>query len=146
MSAMGTFTQARMQKNAAQQNAKLAEYGAADAQRRGTLELYKVRRNAAQVKGAQRASMAARGLDLTEGSPLDILTETDYFSKLDENTTKDNTAKEVYGFRTQGANYGALASSINPWLEAGGSGLASAGAVASKWYTYKKAGTKVFGK
>lgn len=146
MSAMGTFTQARMAKQAAQQNQQLAGYAADDAQRRGSLELYKVQRNASQVKGAQRASMAARGLDLTEGSPLDILTDTDYFGKLDENTVKDNTAKEIYGFRTQGANYGAQASAINPWLEAGVSGLSSAGAVAGKWYGYRKAGTKVFGK
>ena len=137
LQAMGTFSAARTAKKAAQQNQQLAGYAADDAQRRGTLELARVRRNASQIKGAQRASMAARGLDLTDGSPLDILTSTDYFSALDENTVKDNTAKEIYGFRTQGMNYGAQARATNPWLVAGASGLASAGAVAAKWYALK---------
>lgn len=140
LSAMGTFTDASAAKNAAKQNAAFSEYQAADAERRGQLELQKVQRNAAQVKGAQRADMAARGLDLTDGSPLDVLTDTDYYAALDANTTKENTAREVYGFRVQGANYAAQARAINPWLSAGASALASAGAVASKWYQYKKGG------
>lgn len=146
MSAVGQFSNESVAKKAAKQNAAYAEYQAQDAGRRGQLELQKVQRQAAQVKGAQRASMAAKGLDLTDGSPLEVLTDTDYFAALDENTVKDNTAREVYGFRMLGRNYMAEAASHNPWLTAGATGLAGASSVASKWYEYTKAGTKPFKK
>jgi len=137
LSAMGTFTNARAEKRAAKANAALAEYNAQDAARRGQLELARVQRRTAQLKGSQRANLAARGLDLSEGSPLEVLTETDYFGELDANTVKENTAREIYGFRVAGRNYLEQAAAINPWLSAGASALSGAGLVADRWYQYK---------
>lgn len=146
MQAMGTFSNARTDKRAAQSNATYAEYQAEDAKHRGDLALQQVRRNTSQVKGSQRAGLAAKGLDITEGSPLALLTDTDYFGAVDENIVKENTAREVQGFRTAGSNYAAEAKGINPWLAAGASGLATAGTVADRWYQYKTSGIKPFGK
>lgn len=140
LGAMGTFTNATAEKDALKANARYAEYGAQDAARRGELESQKVTRRTAQIRGSQRASMAARGLDISEGSPLEILAETDYFGALDANTVKENTSREIYGFRASAANDRARAKAINPWLSAGGSALAGAGAVADRWYQYKKDG------
>ncbi len=140
MGAVNSFATARNEKSAANANATQADYAAADAQYRGNLELQKVQRAGEQVKGAQRAHFGAAGVDLTEGSPLAILTDTDYFNALDQNTVKDNTAKEVYGFRVAGANYRSQANAINPWLSAGTSALAGAGQVADRWNYMKAVG------
>lgn len=142
LSAMGTFSNASAEKKALKTNAAYTEYQAADAARRGELEGVKVGQRAAQVRGAQRASMGARGVDVEDGSPLDILRETDYFSELDQRTVKENTAREIYGFRAAGANMRTQASGINPWLSAGGSALAGAGLVADRWYQYQNSKPK----
>lgn len=146
LSAAGTFTNESAKKRAAKENATYSEYQAGDAKRRGELALQKVQRENSQKQGSLRANLAARGLDLSTGSPLALIDQGNYFGALDENATKENTEREVYGFRMQGANYRAEADSINPWLTVGATGLAGAGAVADRWYSYKKAGTTPFKK
>ncbi len=126
----------------AENNAKLAEYKAQDAQQRGELEAQKVQREAAQLRGAQRATMAARGLSLSEGTPLSLLEQTDYFSATDVATTRTNAGKEAWANRVQKANFEteamsnrAAASSINPLMAGATSLISSASKVADKWYT-----------
>lgn len=122
-------------------NAQVAEWQAQDALQRGAKAEQAQRLKVAQLKSAQRAGFAARGIALDEGSPLNILNDTDYMGELDALTIRDNAAKEAWGARTQGANYssdaamlGARADAESP-LGAGFSTLLTgAGTVASSWY------------
>lgn len=135
--------QANYNAQVAENNAKIAEYKAQDAQQRGELEAQKVQREAAQLRGSQRATMAARGLSLGEGTPLSLLEQTDYFSAVDVATARTNAAKEAWADRVQKTNYEteamsqrATADSINPLFAGASSLMSSAGKVSDKWYGF----------
>lgn len=109
----------------ADNNAKMAEYQAADALARGEKEAMAVRRKAAAIKADQRATMAARGLDLSSGTALDLLDQTDYFGETDVATVRTNAGKENFALRSQANNFAtqavasrASADSQNPLLSA----------------------------
>lgn len=126
-------------------NAMIAEWNAQDIERRGRQELIDLRRRNAALKGTQIATLASRGIDLSEGSALNILADTEYLGEQDELTLKTNTKKQAWGARVEGSNH--TANSIllqsrsdqeNPLLSGATSLLTDAGKVASGWYTYKK--------
>lgn len=132
-------------------NAQYAEWQAQDAITRGQRTEQNSRMKTAQLKSSQRASLAARGVALDEGSPLDILTSTDYMGELDANTISDNAAREAWalreGARGSMSNADLLrsrADAENPLFSAGSTFLTGAGAVASSWYRYRKEGIKGF--
>lgn len=122
-------------------NAQTANELAADALNRGVTAKLQQQLRTRQLAGTQRASMAARGLDISDGSALDILTTTEFMGQVDANTVSDNAAREAWGFRNQSANYAANSAnlrmrsdSISPFAEGASTLLTSAGRVASTWY------------
>jgi hypothetical protein len=137
----GTKDAYGMQGQIAANNAQIAGWQAEDALARGDREASNVRMRANQVKGSQRARMAANGVDLGVGSALQVLTDTDYFADVDAGTIKDNAAKEAWAIRNQANNFSAESDLLkyrsdreSPWMAAGTSGLTSAGRVSSGWY------------
>jgi len=153
-SAVGAMQQAQAQQDqanynaaVASNNAKLAEYQAQDAQQRGDIETQKVSREAAQLKGAQRATLAARGLSLGEGTPLSLLEQTDYFGAVDVATSRTNTGKAVWErrvqaqqFESEAAQQRSVAGNINPLFSGVAAGastfVAAGGTVSPKWYSF----------
>lgn len=136
MGAVGAYQQAQFSKEMANYNAGLAEMNAQDALRRGNEDAMKVGRQGRQLGGTQRAVMAARGIDIGEGTAADILDQTDFFSISDQNTVRNNAAREAWNYRSRGAVDKTQADSISPFMSAAGSLLGSAGSVADKWYRY----------
>lgn len=138
MSANGASQQGAIAQQVANNNATIAEYQATDAQRRAGEEALAVRRKASQLSGTQRATMAARGLDLTGGTPAQLLGETDFFGEQDQKTAKYNGDVEAWGRRAQASNMraeGAAAASAGR-TNAFSTLLATGGSVADKWYRY----------
>lgn len=127
--AYGQYTQAQTSKKIAENNAQVAEINAASALRKGELDAQKVRRQGQQVEGTQRASYAARGLDLSEGTPSDVIDSTNFFTQVDEATARSNAAKEAWAIKRDGMNQQMKADAINPGLTL----LGEAAGVASKW-------------
>lgn len=130
----------------ARNNAKLAEYQAEDAQVRGEQEAVANQRRTLALRGNQRATMAARGLDLTAGTPQSLIDQTDYFSQVDEGTIRLNADKESYTKRVQGQNATTEAQAFesskrSPLLAGATSLLSSASAVDSKWNSYSSSPT-----
>lgn len=152
VTAYGASEQAQSQKDLARynsqvatNNATLAEYEALDATKRGDEEAAAIRRNSDMLKGSQRASMAAKGLDLAEGTAAELQDQTEFFALTDMATAKNNAARQAWGNRTQGLNYRnesgkqtSISNSINPLMAAGTTLLTGAGQVANKWYTQPK--------
>lgn len=134
MAAYGTYQQAEAAKDSAEYNATVSEYAAQDAEARGRQEAMKARQQAAQLRGTQRATMAARGLDLGEGTPLSLLEQTDYFTEVDQATIRNNADKEAWAKRVQGTGFRNEADSINPGFSAMTTLLTGTGNVASQWY------------
>lgn len=137
-----TQTATGMQSQVAANNAQIAEWQAADALVRGDRAAIRSRMQTHQLKGTQRARMAANGVDLGVGSALNILSDTDYFGDVDVDTIKDNAGKEAWALRNQAGNYRSESSllqsrsdSEKPWMAFGTSLLTSAGKVASTWKT-----------
>lgn len=85
----------------AEGNARILEANAQDALRVGQQQEQQSRLQYANLKGSQRARLAANGLALDEGSALRILTDTDYLSDVDANTLHANAVREAMGYRTQ---------------------------------------------
>lgn len=154
LQAVNAFGQSRATKQSldaqaqvARNNAQIATWQAEDAIQRGQRSASKQMMKTRQTKGAQRAAMAANGVDLGVGSALQILTDTDYFGEIDANTIKDNAAREAWAIRAQAAGYRADASVLesrsdmeSPFAAAGTSFLTSAGKVAGRWYDSKTGG------
>lgn len=88
----------------ANMNAELSDRRAKDALARGEAEEQQKRQQVQQVMGQQRAALAANGVDLTFGSPLDTIVDTATLGELDALTIRQNTARESYDYRVQAVN------------------------------------------
>ena len=136
---------AKYQSQVAERNMEVANLQAKDAVERGNKQAAEVRRKYAGLVGTQRASLAARGLDISDGSANATLQDTVYFGDVDQQTVKSNAAREAWGYQVRAANfqgdagaYMATSNAENPLLNAGmaaGGTLFSGGesSVANKW-------------
>ena len=115
----------------AEMNATLADRAAKDALERGAAEEQRKRMEIAAIQGRQQAAMAANGVDLTFGSPLDTLVDTATMGELDALTIRRNAAREAYDYETQGVNYRADAtlSRMNASAAKTGGYLGAAGTI-----------------
>ena len=138
VSAYGNYQQAAANKNTANYNASVAEMEAQDARRRGDENAAQVRRQNAQLAGAQRAAFSAKGIDFSDGSAADAIDQTDVFSQVDQNTARDNAAREAWNARARKKGYEYQAATIRPGFSAASTLLAGASDVAGKWSAYKK--------
>jgi hypothetical protein len=154
VNAIGAYGSANAQKNAyayqsqvAAQNAQIANQQASQAIINGQTAEQNVRLQGAQVMGSQRASMAANGVDLGEGSANEALTTTKYMTERDALTTKDNALRQAWGYQVQAVNAtneGRMDSyasdSISPGMAAFTSLLGGASTLSKQYYASKKTG------
>ena len=96
--------QGNYQKNAAEFNAKLAEIQGEDAVRRGDRAAAQVIKQGRQAQGAQRASLAAQGIDVNSGTAAQIQEDTAVLSELDALTVKTNAWRERWGLKVSAVN------------------------------------------
>jgi len=134
--AASSYQSTKLAKATAEANAAQAEQNAQDAITRGDKEAANVRRQSQSAVGAQRAAYSARGLDISEGTPADVIDQTDFFGQSDAATARTNARREAYAYRSQGAGFQAEAGTLNPWLNSSGALLSGSGSVADKWYRY----------
>lgn len=106
VSAAGQIQQANAASSAAKynaqvqdMNAQIAERRAKDAIERGADEEQRKRREVAKLMGQQTVAMAANGVDLSFGSPLDVLVDTATLGELDALTIRSNSYREAYDHR-----------------------------------------------
>lgn len=135
---VGSFANARYEKQTNRVNAQIAEMQAQDAIQRGKSDEAKHRAKVQQTKSSQRASFAANGVALDEGSPLAVLVSTDYVGEVDAATIRENASREAWGHSVKASNYRAAADASNPYLAGSSTLLTGAGTVADKWYQYKE--------
>ncbi|WP_291774273.1 hypothetical protein [Castellaniella sp.] len=85
-------------------NAKMAELGAQSALLTGQNQVMQQTLRAGQVAGTQRAVMAARGVDLGEGSAAEVQASTEMMKDIDTHTIQYNAMGQALGYREQGMN------------------------------------------
>lgn len=122
-----------------------AQMGYESALRAGESQISKVTREAGAVKARQRASMAANGVSLGEGSAAELTATTEINKKLDVRTIQENALANSWGYSTKATQYGMLAQAqgmgssyqdSTAFSQAIGTGLEKIGTVADKWYYY----------
>lgn len=88
---------------ATQQESNADSYAAAgaDALRRGEAEAAVAAMKAGLLRGEQRVAYAASGVDLSEGTPVDVMAASAAMSAMDIGTIRANAAREAWGFQTQ---------------------------------------------
>lgn len=145
MSAVGQHQQGQVAKQVGRNNQIMAEYAAQDAQRRAGEDAIRVQQKASQLKGTQRAAMAAKGLDLGVGTQADILDQTDFFGATDAATARSNGNRDAWSSREQGRQARAQgnASARQANIGAFSTLLSTAGSVSGKWHEYGGGTTKV---
>lgn len=117
MKAGSAYTSAMAQQGANRANAQIAEYQAGQAIQNGQTNVGTSRLRVAQVKGEQRAALAANGVDLGEGSATDVLASTDMLGDRDAATIMDNALRTAWGYQVQEAQYKNANRNIHPGLD-----------------------------
>ncbi len=107
---VGAVTQAKYESNLANYNRKLEGEKAADAIERGNVAARDAARRQSALVGAQRASLAANGVDLSYGTPGDLLSDSAMLGQDQQIAVRENTRREVMGYDINSANFGAQAS------------------------------------
>lgn len=158
-SAFGAYTSASGQRanlNAqariAESNARISELGAQAELRDGQQRVAALTMRAGQLKGSQRAALAANGVALDTGSAAEVQQSGDVMKEMDRATLETQAARAAFGQRMQATNQRsqaamarANASAINPAMAFGTSLLGSAGSVAESWYRFKGGGNTTGG-
>lgn len=134
----GSLQAASMAKATGKVNQRIADAVAADTIHKGNKDAQEVARRAALLKADQRSTMAARGLDLTTGTPSDILDQTDFFGEIDAEQTRYNARKDAWSVENQGRNVAATAAANTAAArgKAAGTLLSSGGVIADRWYQF----------
>lgn len=127
-------------------NAVYADRAARDALERGELDALAHSREVAALRGEQTAGMAAEGLELGYGTPLDIAQDTDLLAAEDRARIYANAEREAQsyridaqGYRNQGLGYKAQAKNAvtSSLFAAGGTFLEGAAQFGGAWQKYK---------
>lgn len=135
-------------------NERIAEMGAQSAMQQGTQQVASLTHQAGQLKGRQRATMAANGIDLSVGNAAEVEASTDIMKAVDAGQLKLNAMRTAFGHRTQGMSAAnqtlnmqnqarmaqASAAGISPGTSAFTTLLGGASQVASSWYGMSQSG------
>lgn len=128
--ALSSYAKMKAQKQAFKDQEKLALYNAtlSDNQARqaiedGTNAVTDYQRNVSAFKSSQINALAENGIDVTQGSAIDLLASTEMLAQGDIDSIKYNTALQSWGhkvqatnYRNQAENYRVAAKSIRPVL------------------------------
>ncbi len=113
---LGTYTSQRQQAGAvlasgayhqrlANWNADRAERDAALVEQRGQRDANLQRVATRQTIGSQRAAFAAQGVEVNDGSALEVQADTAMLGELDALMIQSNAAREALGYKAQAATY-----------------------------------------
>jgi hypothetical protein len=91
------------QANAYNQNASIEDREAADAIARGHEAELRSRAGTRGLVGSQRASFAAQGIDIGDGSAQDVVSNDAALGELDALAIRNNARRQAYGYQTQAA-------------------------------------------
>ena len=107
--ALNSAAQSRYQAKVADRNATLEDRAARDAIERGKVEAQNYQRQLSQQMGAQRAALAANGIDTTYGTAALVQRDLGEVGAQDVQTIRENAMREARGLEINAANYRASA-------------------------------------
>jgi len=132
--------QAKYQAAVSRNNQIIADRQAEDTLKRGEIAANAQRLKAQQFASRQFVTMAGQGVDVTNGSSVNLLADTAELGQFDAEKIKGNARQASYEQRVQGYNagtqaglYDAQARAQNPLLAGTSTFFSKAGNVASRW-------------
>lgn len=87
------------------ENAKAANAQARNTELSGQVEEDRRRQQTRQLLASQRTTFAANNLDMSVGTPMEILGDTAAIGEQDALTIRANAAREAWGYRAEANNY-----------------------------------------
>jgi hypothetical protein len=133
-----------------EENAKIAQENANVQRQQGIEEARLQRIKAASTIGAQKTAMAANGVDITQGTAVDVISDTAAMGELDALQTQYNYEMKARGYEAQAGNFQNQANldvisgknaysagkmnAINSGIQGLGQSANSAGQLAMKWF------------
>lgn len=102
--AQSARAQADYQRRVAAINLRFGELAAQDVLRRGEREAQRVKLKTRALIGRQRVALAAQGISLESGAPLEIQEETAAQGAMDALTVRNNAWREAWGYQVQALN------------------------------------------
>lgn len=136
-----------------QENAKIAQENANVQRQQGIEEARLQRIKAASTIGSQKTAMAANGVDVTQGTAVDVIADTAAIGELDALQTQYNYEMKARGYEAQAGNFQNQAnldviSGKNAYtagkigaVQAGLGGLTQVGDISSKWFDFGSGST-----
>ena len=136
-----------------EENAKIAQENANVQRQQGIEEARLQRIKAASTIGAQKTAMAANGVDVTQGTAVDVIADTAAIGELDALQTQYNYEMKARGYEVQAGNFQNQAnldviSGKNAYtagkvgaVQHGLAGLQQTADVASQWYGFGSGST-----
>ena len=136
------------QAKVAEENAKIANKNAATERQTGIEEARLQRMKTLQAVGSQQAAMAANGMDVTQGTSLDIIEDTAAMGELDALQIQTNYERKAQSYEAQANNFNNQASmdviaGKNAYtagqikaVQTGLNGVSKTVGVASKWVSF----------
>jgi len=133
------------QAQVAEENKKIAQNNAAIERQQGIEEARLQRIKTLQAVGSQQSAMAANGVDVTQGTALDIIEDTAAMGELDALQIETNYEKRALAYDQQADNFqnnanldrisgkNAYTSGVYGGITGGLNAVNKAGSVASKW-------------
>jgi len=134
------------QAQVAEENAKIAQSNAALERQQGIEESRLQRIKTAQAVGSQQTAMAANGVDVTQGTALDVIEDTAAMGELDALQTRYNYERKAIQYEQQANNFtnqsnldiiagqNAYSAGKMNALAGGIKAVEKAGSVATKWF------------
>lgn len=104
-SAKGQYESGKANQELANANARIADIQADDALVRGREAEGIHRKRTKALIGSQRARFGAQGVDINDGSALDVQADAAYLGELDALTIRNNAAREAWGYKVQAEDY-----------------------------------------
>lgn len=146
--AAGAYSAAKAQKDqnayqasVARNNKIVADRQAEDIIKRGETEAQQKRSQVRQLQARQTVALAGQGVDVTEGSSVDLLADTAELGEFDAQVIRSNAAREAHAKQVQGYSFGtqsqlfeARAEAQRPAFAAGETLLTGFDRVSSRWY------------
>lgn len=101
VSGYSTYQAGQSQKEAGEYNAEMDRRKAQDALQRGAMEASTKRDQARKVASSQAEAGAMSNVDISSGTPLDLLTETTGLGELAARRVQNNAMREAWGLQAQ---------------------------------------------
>jgi hypothetical protein len=140
LSAYGAFSAGQQNKKSGELNAALLDMQAKDAELRGEHDANMNRLRTRLLIGKQRTGFAASGVDVDQGTTVEVAADTAMLGEFDSQTIINNAAREAWGYRAQAtmARYEGKMADWQGKMSAFGSILGGAAQTASLFAGAKK--------